>query len=795
MADQIKILRPNGTLFITSPILVVGAANAHTALNDNSDASYVTLQLSQVSWGDLDTFQFAPGALIKAIFPVARMGAHSGSELPAYGYIAAFLPDGRQPGAAPLLVSYTTAPQTFGGLVSTSHPDNRPWTQADIDTLQWVISAAGVAYFMRYYEFYMYVYYNRRPFVVANSPASGLVIVDKTQPTFVWGYGDWEGEVEEAYHLKVFSGNAVVANPETEVARLIYDSGVVVGGVTSLKIPSSLANGQYRWAVKASDQGSNQRWGAGNQLTFNEYSFETSVADWTATNATMSRDAAKGLAGIASMKLVSTAAADITVRLNRFIDIDALEPAEFAAYFFPNTTLRTVQVGIEWYNAASGLISTSTLSAAQVASQWNLDEFWATAPALAVKIKPIIKILATAIGEIFWVDAVTLMLGTAAKRYWSTETFEINVPPPALPVMTVTVDNTNQRVQVGVVAGAGVSTDWFEVQRSVDGGVTWEYLRGGMRMLAVQSPLFDREGPRGKPVSYRAKAWRYLAVDQIEVSTSAWTAVQTVTVVSDGKMWFRHPTNAALDMVLRTSYDKGEHLSSNSTEEMTSFAPSERSEYVVVGSVPQGEIFDTIPLLFLSDAEWAKFEALRKSGQPVLWQTYYGGANGLEQFWIKLGPDRSRVFINKPNVVSQVRAIDWTPTAITNLTGLVEYSVGVDGMVRWRGVVTPTANPTGYLCYVTVPVGASPVAAALPLYFDYEGGGKGIVHLVSGAFYVGVVGGAIGVPIDISPYAYQGSLPAPTVTSGGNIGLGPNTDQVRKVTIGATQVKRPTVLS
>lgn len=817
MADQFKILRPSDFLY-SSLTLGGSATSTYGALRDDSDSTYIYASVfGAKAFGNLDDWVFPPGTQIKTVWPVARMsGVAISNPQPwdfdpyPYAQLYARLADGRYVTPDQAIRVGPSPPGSYGGPVA-NHPDNRNFLESEIQGLQWyLMNAGGDGNTVNYFEFYMYVYYNRRLVYTAQSPQGGLVLATTMTPTFKWLYGDWEQDTQEFYQIKVFSGSSEVLDPENETARLIYDSGIKTGDVSSYKLPVPLSNGQYRWAVKASDAGSGQRWGAGGRARANERNAANNVNDVTMTNGTVTRETTKIGENPASYRVTATAAGDVDLRITRLFPCEPGEKIEYFGSFQPNTTARTVLAGVEWMNASGGIISTSLQSATEGSGYWVLADGWAVAPGGATQYRVLARVQAAAAGEVHFIAAIDSYGGepvnnisgaTIPKRQWAQESFEINVTPPPVPTLIATAQQSQQRVSLVLNEGATPETDWFEIHRSIDNGVTWEPIRGGVKALIgniltdaetsmegvtawegsantasgypqistaqsyesstsmlsraaaaalmanrtirritavpgrtykvrgrsrpgstargfsmgidwlndpvaytyagnnqtadvnevvgawteavgswvapagtqflqpvirwtapaanedhyydrvmVYEPtvtIYDREMPRNKPVMYRARAWRYVSISSNEAAASAWVTSAPVTVSSDGKNWFRHPTNANLDFQLRTSWDFSGMLSSKSTEEQGVFAPSGASEYVVVGSTPQGEVFDAVPLLFYNDAEWQKFEDMRKEGSPILFQSIYGGANGLEQWWVKLGTERSRVFVNR----------------------------------------------------------------------------------------------------------------------------------------------------
>ena len=129
--------------------------------------------------------------------------------------------------------------------------------------------------------------------------------------------------------------------------------------------------------------------------------------------------------------------------------------------------------------------------------------------------------------------------------------FVIDVDLPAVPdTPTLTVQTGRIKVHVEGNTGTATTTD-LEVQRSEDGGTTWEPLRlttdtAGV-ITGTSADVYDYEAPNGTLMSYRVRALH-------EVSTgnyvaSAWSATATATW-TDTAWWLKCPEQPALNMVV-----------------------------------------------------------------------------------------------------------------------------------------------------------------------------------------------------------------------------------------------------
>lgn len=78
-----------------------------------------------------------------------------------------------------------------------------------------------------------------------------------------------------------------------------------------------------------------------------------------------------------------------------------------------------------------------------------------------------------------YVRVAQIVNGNQHWSDWAHADFTVDVDLPAVPTLTATADSSNGRVTLAVTEGASgaATTDVLEVQRSVDGGTTWEVVR------------------------------------------------------------------------------------------------------------------------------------------------------------------------------------------------------------------------------------------------------------------------------------------------------------------------------
>lgn len=97
---------------------------------------------------------------------------------------------------------------------------------------------------------------------------------------------------------------------------------------------------------------------------------------------------------------------------------------------------------------------------------------------------------------------------------WDANTFTVNTPLPGEPTVEVLPEDNLGRLRVEVTdVPNATATDYFELQRSLDGGATWEFVRttaGNGKLVDEDADGFvyywDIEVPNGVDATYRARA-------------------------------------------------------------------------------------------------------------------------------------------------------------------------------------------------------------------------------------------------------------------------------------------------
>jgi hypothetical protein len=230
------------------------------------------------------------------------------------------------------------------------------------------------------------------------------------------------------------------------------------------------------------------------------------------------------------------------------------------------------------------------------AAEWQVDE-----PLADDTYRAYVRVAQTVNGVLHWSD-------------WDFVEFDVAVDLPAAPTFTATADSANARIQLDFDDNVGdATTDFFEVQRSLDGGVTWETVRqlvaGHLTPSGGTFQLFDYEAPNGVETDYRGRALHDYGSGSF--AASAWVTDAATWTSSD--WWLKHPNRPAL----------------NTTVPIRSFQTVARAgrqgvfqplgaTHAVVVSDTEGPLAGTVVLRLDTTADQADLDALRAAVGPTL---------------------------------------------------------------------------------------------------------------------------------------------------------------------------------
>jgi hypothetical protein len=273
--------------------------------------------------------------------------------------------------------------------------------------------------------------------------------------------------------------------------------------------------------------------------------------------------------------------------------------------FYQMKIFSAAQYGASGFNAAT---STATYDSGQVASA----DQTAVVGALLLNgtYRAYIRVAKAINGAPFWSS-------------YAYSAFTISYTAPNVPAMAVAWSAAFGRASftlTGSTSG-GYSSQYFQVQRSDDAGVTYNYIRNGSNITPNGSyvgTLDDFEAPRLVTVYYRCRS---VGVDSNSNEfPSAWGTVQQVLITNDETWWLKCINNSSLNQgnvrVLK-------QIDVKVMEPNTVFRPLGTNRPIVVSGPIQGED-GGYNIKTVTEAEWDAIQPLINFQGTLLVQDPYG---------------------------------------------------------------------------------------------------------------------------------------------------------------------------
>lgn len=199
------------------------------------------------------------------------------------------------------------------------------------------------------------------------------------------------------------------------------------------------------------------------------------------------------------------------------------------------------------------------------------------------------------------------------QPFWSTwqfSQFTLNLTPPPTVTVSAAWSASEGKATLSLQGGApggSYTSQYFEVQRSDDAGVTWSLIRGGSNITPSGShaaTVLDYEAPRGVTVRYRARSVGVLGENRIP---SAWSAsIPQVLVTNDGTWWLKAVTAPALNV---GSLRVVGSLAVAVEEPNSVFRPIGADRPIVVSGVIGGQD-GSLEIVTKGETEWSDVEAI-----------------------------------------------------------------------------------------------------------------------------------------------------------------------------------------
>ena len=296
------VLRPNGTVSVGGA--VTGAANAHTALSDDSDSSYVTGSAT-VAMG---TFTLGAGVTKTAQVRV-RGRAVTGTDT-IFGAVVGLESTVKASG------SITTSISTKTGAAAPV-----TWSQADINGLQMSFrqSQAASSSNVRGMELYLDVVHVEQPVVAVDAISPDPYTASTFVPVSWVNTLDADGGVQQRYGIKAYDAttHGAFGSVDPDTTPPFYGPGHVVSSATSATI-GPLPNDTYRIFVRTSQTVN----GVTHTSEWDSVDITVAVSDAEIDTVTMVADNATGSIEVTVERDTGTEAWDF-IEVQRSLDAGA----------------------------------------------------------------------------------------------------------------------------------------------------------------------------------------------------------------------------------------------------------------------------------------------------------------------------------------------------------------------------------------------------------------------------------------------------------------------------------------
>lgn len=206
-----------------------------------------------------------------------------------------------------------------------------------------------------------------------------------------------------------------------------------------------------------------------------------------------------------------------------------------------------------------------------------------------------------------YVRAAKSINGQPFWSSWAYSQFTLNFTAPTTPTLVASWSSTLGRASftiTGAALSGGLVSQFYEVERSDDGGVTYTQIRNGTDITPNVSYIgtaVDYEAPRGVVAFYRARA---IGVDaNSNEFPTGYSTAQQVLITNDGTWWFKAVDDPTINLgSVRVLAD----LDVIIEEPNTVFRPLGATRPVVVAGPLQGEdgIYN---IKTVNETEWDNF--------------------------------------------------------------------------------------------------------------------------------------------------------------------------------------------
>jgi hypothetical protein len=648
------ILRPTSTVTDNS-FEIVGGATVHSVLDDSpaDDATYIGLFADDNVVVGLTDITVAAGSVVKQVKVRVRSAMYA---LNPASILTAQLSIGGETPYGSVTVNWLDATE------HTLFIDTTTYTDAEIDAATLELSYGGGSGTIRVTEAYVDVVALAQPVVVVTDPETPITA--ETTPLVNWAVSfDSDGGVPTHFEAKIFDeatytggGFSATTSTAVEESGEVEEAPVLAFGYIGAWYPTvSLEDGMYRAYVRTAQTVNGELfWSDWDYIEYEisvyrpleptmtlqpddangriliefEESSEvrtnlvtnpklgTNTTNWVNTSlVSMTRVTSLPATGApdgitTGLNIVGNAASDRAV-----MSIGALNPLKtyrVSAYVRVNSLSATSFT----ISALDGITNVGSVATTTVGGNMTRYDFLITPISANAVALLFIQIGAGAMDVTFTaVLAEVEDVGTGGLRPYFDGDSDFSS-------WTGTADNSTSTQDV--------TTTMFQVERSIDGGGTWDFVRtdvaagaGFVVPTAGEGSVYDYEAPNGIATMYRARAVYFITI--LEVATSMWA--EDSTTWSSSEWWVKHPFDSTLNRALDLRSLPSEEYELRATPHYV----LGRAHPIVVSDVPQSPEGD---LAFFGNTEGDRtaLDALLISGAALLIQA----PNDMDVRW----PDR-----------------------------------------------------------------------------------------------------------------------------------------------------------
>jgi hypothetical protein len=283
-----------------------------------------------------------------------------------------------------------------------------------------------------------------------------------------------------------------------------------------------------------------------------------------------------------------------------FVDVDIVTKPTVGTVSAPVGSVSTTTPDITWTyvdsvdNSTQDYVEIKVFSSSQYgAGGWNVDTStptWTSGELATTELTSVVGALLTPATYRCFVRVAKDINGTPFWSDWSYSEFTVNYTTQPVPTMAVAWSASLARASFTITGSSlsgGLTSQYHQVQRSDDEGVTWDYIRNGDNITlnaSNQGIIDDYEAPRGITAYYRARA---VGVDSNSIEyPSGWSITQQVLITNDSSWWFKCIEDSDLN---KGSIRVLKELDVQVDEPNTVFRPLGSNYPIIVAGPLQGE--------------------------------------------------------------------------------------------------------------------------------------------------------------------------------------------------------------